>query len=335
MALIIQPAFPTYTAPLFNRMFNDIQNVEFVEIKRNDLTAIESTENEFPIHVLKFNDFKWITNVFVLFCLILKHNKIVVFGNLNIWQVWLIIVSTKILCRKLILWTQVREKVNFNIKNILKRLVLKLSDCILVYTDVEMENLPISARKKSISLNNGLDCELIAKYRQKYQKRPNRFFSIGRNTDKSKFDWLISAFEKTNFELHIIGVSEQEIRSCQPNIFFHGVITREEDIAKIANSCAGFVYGGNVGLSLIHAMAYGLPPIVHSGLEKHMPEIAAFQELSSRYTFREDDNNDLLRVLTNFTMADNCKISEESISIVEERFNISEMYKRFKGGLNC
>ena len=35
-----------------------------------------------------------------------------------------------------------------------------------------------------------------------------------------------------------------------------------------------FVYPGEVGLSLIHAMAYGLPCLVHSDRLKHMPEIS-------------------------------------------------------------
>ena len=73
-------------------------------------------------------------------------------------------------------------------------------------------------------------------------------------------------------------------------------MAEEPDIAQIANRCRLFVYPGGVGLSLIHAMAYGLPSIIHDDRWRHMPEIAAFQDGRTGRTFEREDPGSLASV---------------------------------------
>ena len=68
-------------------------------------------------------------------------------------------------------------------------------------------------------------------------------------------------------------------------INWYGKLIDEKDISNIANRCRIFVYPGAVGLSLIHAMAYGLPCLIHSDRCNHMPEIAAFSHGKTGLTF--------------------------------------------------
>src|SRR5690606_32831442 len=76
----------------------------------------------------------------------------------------------------------------------------------------------------------------------------------------------------------------------QAQIIWHGGITNEGEIARIANKCRLFVYPGAVGLSLLHAMAYGLPSIIHDDRWRQGPEVAAFYSAGSGTTFTSGDS---------------------------------------------
>ena len=333
MTLIIQPAFPSYRSSLFNRINDEFCDVEFLEIRHRNLSAIQSNTNKFSVQKADFVNKPLYGNLFLIYQLIRKHDRVILFGNLNIWQVWFIIFLTKIFRRKLLIWTQVPKKIKFNFKGFIKTFVFLICDNLYLYTDLELQRIPRFIRRKSISLNNGLDTSAISKFRKRNTHSKTRFLSVGRFTQKSGMDWLISCFEKTDYELHVIGVDEQEVGMRFDNIHLHGVLVDEEQISKIANTCTGFVYGGNVGLSLIHGMAYGLPPVIHSNIEEHMPEVAAFLELDGGYTFLKGNSEDLLRVLDSLVSNDNSVISKNCIDIVDDKYNFESMYKKFKIGL--
>ena len=334
MALIIQPAFPAYRSPLFNRIIENHPHVEFLEIIHKNLNAIDSETNKFSILKADFINQPLYINLHLIYKYISKHKKVIVFGNLNIWQVWLIILLTKLLGKKLIVWTQVREELKLNFKGLIKIFVFLCCECLYFYTDLELQRVPEFIRRKAISLNNGLEISEITKLRRRNISAKKQFLTIGRFTQKSEMDWLISSFEKTDYELHVIGTHAHETGVRRNNIHLHGILIDEKQISKIANKCIGFVYGGNVGLSLIHGMAYGLPPVIHGNIEEHMPEVAAFCELEFGYTFQKGNSEDLRNVLELLVSRDNTAISDNCIDIVENKYNVDSMYRRFKKGLD-
>ena len=58
-------------------------------------------------------------------------------------------------------------------------------------------------------------------------------------------------------------------------------------------SASAFVYAGAVGLSLIHAFAYGLPAIISSDMNDHNPEALLFRDGECGATFLRDDVDSL------------------------------------------
>jgi hypothetical protein len=64
-----------------------------------------------------------------------------------------------------------------------------------------------------------------------------------------------------------------------------------------------------------------------------MPEVAAFLELDGGYTFLKGNAEDLLRVLDSLVSNDNSVISKNCIDIVDKKYNIESMYKKFIMGL--
>ncbi|WP_157726906.1 glycosyltransferase family 4 protein [Qipengyuania flava] len=198
-------------------------------------------------------------------------------------------------------------------------------------------------------LDNGIDVSKITPRRVSYRadERGRNILFIGRLTDKSRLEVLVESLRDIRggkVRLHVIGGGKNEERlkrlalelGVHEQIEWHGEIVEEEDIASIANSCALFVYPGQVGLSLIHGMAYGLPSVVHNQPLHHMPEIAAFRAGVTGESFEEGSSVSLGRTLTyllNFG-SEREAMSVQCYSIVEERFNTQKMIENFSDSID-
>ena len=106
-----------------------------------------------------------------------------------------------------------------------------------------------------------------------------------------------------------------------------------------------FVYPGPIGLSLLHAMGYGLPVITHSDRRRHNPEIAALRHGWNGLEFVDGDVDDLARQIESIgtdparrcSMAGNARttaLSEFSVENMAERFCAAVMHAR-RSALAC
>jgi len=104
----------------------------------------------------------------------------------------------------------------------------------------------------------------------------------------------------------------------------------EEDIAIYTNRSKVFCYPGQVGLSLIHAMSYGLPSIVHDNWREQMPEFCAFENNKTGISFKNNDSESLADAI-NFIFNNNdlLSMSKSSIKIVESKYTLNLMKDRF------
>jgi glycosyltransferase involved in cell wall biosynthesis len=230
------------------------------------------------------------------------------------------------------------------------RLRMKLSrmaDALLFYTDAEVDRFhadgwmhpgPVGA------LNNGIDITKIRHLRQTYDpvERGNHLLFIGRLTEKAKLNLLISALAEpglSDCHLHVIGEGSQghALRAqavsmgVANRITWHGGTSDEEYIAKVANHCVAFVYPGQVGLSLIHAMAYGLPSVIHGEKLRHMPEIAAFVEGKTGDYFEPGSHTALARAIEELLLKREClhDMAKICTAIVDQNYNTEVMARRF------
>lgn len=234
-------------------------------------------------------------------------------------------------------------------RQLLRSLPMLFADIILFYTDEEVamffsDKYMLGRNKFATALNNGINAVAVQAVREKYVSsgRPNSILFIGRLTKKANVALLIQALARArtkNLTLHVIGDGE-EWRSLlelvyrlkvEEKVVWHGAITEEKKIAGIANQCRLFCYGGAVGLSLIHAMAYGVPPIVHNNRRKHMPEISAFKLGEVGVAFEYGDVKSLIAAIDNLIM-DNPRLDRMSracVSVVESGFSTAIMARRF------
>lgn len=231
---------------------------------------------------------------------------------------------------------------------VLRLILMKLSHSVIFYTDREVDEcrkyMGRFAPGRLSALNNGINADPIKAYRTPYSadKRGKRLLYIGRLTEKAQIQVLLNALaapELKNFSLDIIGGGPEEIKlrrlaeelGLNGRIVWHGSITDEELIADVANCCALFVYPGSVGLSLIHALTYGLPSVVHANNRHHMPEIAALTPYVNGFTFQEGNAISLADCICE-AFADLNRLnwmSSMALDTVEDSFNTKSMAKRF------
>ena len=223
--------------------------------------------------------------------------------------------------------------------------LMKFADHLLFYTEREkQEFLGSGAHHQSVHfLNNGLSNEAIGSLRASYNvdQRANRMLFLGRLTEKSELKLLIEALAllPDDTSLSIIGDGKDRKTlealssrlGLETRITWHGALTDEKQISEVANQCALFVYPGAVGLSLIHAMNYGLPAVVHGNPSKHMPEIAAFGDGETGRSFEQGSSSSLAETVLGLIRepSERTAMSALSIEVTANDFSTKTMEPRF------
>ena len=233
--------------------------------------------------------------------------------------------------------------------------MMRLAHALIFYVDEEIAEYQRFTgghdTRLITALNNGIELKDIREFRAQYNdlvNRPRDLVFIGRITRKSELKLAIDALAQPRCSyvtLDVIGdgADSLDLRQYANNvgvgdrIRWHGAMTEERYIGRIMNECKAFVYPGSVGLSLIHALSYGLPCIVHNDRWKHMPEIAALCPGQNGVTFERGDVISLAEGVENL-LSDPDELRRMSINAretTENRFNIEGMTERFSSVLEA
>lgn len=277
-----------------------------------------------------------------------KGDVLVLSGNPRVISTLFLLLKARFAGAKVVWWGHFWSSTSKRWRHLLRMLLMRLSHAILFYTDQEVREYRSQSRSKDVrlvrALNNGLNISEIKCSRLDYvsKERASSMLFIGRITQKANLDVALRALASihdSQVALDVIGdgpglESLKEYAGqlgVADRVRWHGAITDEGEIARIANCARAFMYPGEVGLSLLHGMGYGLPAIVHSDRWKHMPEVAAFEEGVTGETFSPLDAEDLAKttvsLLQNFSKLD--AYSSACIEVVDHKFNTKEMARRF------
>lgn len=134
---------------------------------------------------------------------------------------------------------------------------------------------------------------------------------VSRFDANNRVDLLVEAFGRmakidSKMRLVIIGKGNPESESLRSLIqklglekvvIVLGAVYDEAELAPWFCSADLFVYPANIGLSLNHAMAYGLPVITSDALEKQNPEINYLIPGKNGLLYRDGNVCDLVRVI--------------------------------------
>lgn len=250
---------------------------------------------------------------------------------------------------KVIWWGHFLSPTSRPWRRALRIVLMRGAHGLLFYTEREVEAYRATRagardRRPVGALNNGIDIVPIEARRAPYKaadREPAALF-IGRVTEKSRLGLALEALaqpEAGGLTLHVIGDGENagalRGRAARlgvgERVIWHGASTDENQIAAVANRVRFFLYPGDVGLSLVHGLAYGLPAVIHDSVIDHMPEVAAFKAGTNGEAFRRGDAADLGKVLGRM-LADTERLdrmSQAALGTVAQEFNTARMADRF------
>lgn len=277
---------------------------------------------------------------------ILKDDIVVIPGNPRDIGYYYLLLKLKMKGIKVIVWTQYWSHTSTGIGFYIRKKLFNFFNGIIFYTEKEvslyLESLNNNIKMPIAGLNNGLNFDLISSFSTNYNahERNNNILFIGRLTKKSNVGQLITAIgmcKSKEIKLHIIGSGEdineykKLTKIYQVEAIFYGSLINEDSISKVMNKCTLFVYPGAVGLSLIHAMSYGLPSIIHDDFSLHGPESAALVENLTGYIFEKDSATNLSQTIDMaLSNKENLnKISFTSKELMKDKFNIDNMSNEF------
>lgn len=356
MISIIQPALPSYRIDFFERLAQYYGTGIVVYYSNTDLGVLTRSDRfaswQQPIGPMLYpiRGVEW--QVGALSVPFRRGDTVVVCGAPRNLSTLLVLAKARMKGARTIWWGQYWSATSEARRHPLRMKLSRMADALLFYTDSEVTQFQADGWTHSGpvgALNNGIDLTEVYRLRRTYkpaQRKKNLLF-IGRLTKKAQLCLMVSALSDprlSDCHLHVIGNGPEENSlhvqardiGVADRIIWHGGTTNETCIAQVANDCAAFVYPGSVGLSLIHAMGYGLPCIVHDQPLRHMPEIAAFEDGGSGMTFCEGDATDLAKAVSSMlsTSNDRERMSLRSCVITRDNYTTEGMATRFVEFLN-
>ncbi|GAB5447978.1 glycosyltransferase [Gymnodinialimonas sp.] len=356
---VLQPAIPTYRYDFFDRLAEAYAGRFFVHASQQDLGAL--TENGIerawvrqlgPIGRL-LPGVTWQAGAVGL--PLKRHDVLILSGAPRTLSNIVLMLRARMMGVHVIWWGHYLSPGSPFWRRTLRIALMRLAHGALFYTDDEItayRQSPAGRRDRRAihALNNGLNTDPINAHRLAYgaADRPKDLLFIGRLTEKSGIKLAIEALANpslSDVRLQVIGSGELEASAREQaeslglgdRIIWNGALVDEAQIAAIANQCRAFVYPGAVGLSLIHAMAYGLPSILHGNTLGHMPEIAAFKDGVTGRAFDPGDPASLASV-TGDLINDAAQLdlfATSALSIIERSHNSADMVARFKDAVSA
>ena len=248
-----------------------------------------------------------------------------------------------------------QNRLNYYIR---KRL-MKWTDVILLYTEKEKEDFLRMgfAPDRLFAINNAIDQEPIREATQKWTatrleafqeeqgiQDKQLFLFCGRLAAKARIDLAIEALallkaRKKDCMLIIIGDGEErdslrrlaEKLGVMDSIRWLGALYEQEVMAPWFLSAKVFVYPGYIGLSIMHAMGYGLPVITHHNMSNQSPEVSALRDGENGMFYQEHDSKDLSDRMIELLNNDGLRIrmSDRALQTATAEFTMGEMVRRF------
>lgn len=232
--------------------------------------------------------------------LLRKYDVIILRDNLNSADVWFCAILGRLRGVSVCVWGQGISRPATKPRVAVRRFLYRLVNCILLYTDGgkkfwERKGIP---QDKLFVAYNALDTALVRRLTHELESedletwRSERGMNdrqvvlwVARLLKNKRPDLFVEAIrEARNHRDDILGVIigegperlklEQSIRAhdLQRHVTFVGAIFSEHELARYFNSAKAVIVPAGGGLTIQHAMGYGVPVILGDVLESHCPE---------------------------------------------------------------
>jgi len=347
--VIVQPALPKYRIDFFERLYKEYGESFKVYYASSDLN-VKSAEK-----IIWASCSGEIKKLFFGFFIqpgirlnLSPGDVVVISGNIKNLSFLRFFILSRLRGASVLWWGHFSSAGGSRLGLLLRSFFMLLSDAVIFYVDTEVHRFRSSLSYIRCipivcSLNNGIDISYIRELRLNYSStsRDIDFIFIGRLTDKASVSLVIEAMNliENKVTFHIVGDGAlkfcltEKARSLglSNQITWHGAIDDEKTVSRLMNRSKVFVYAGGVGLSLIHAMSYGLPAILHSSSHNHMPEFDAFEDGVTGFSFEFNNSTSLSKAMKT-ALSDITRLSMMSRNAIDKigpDFTTEGMARRF------
>ena len=296
----------------------------------------------------------------------LFSNEIIfIYGNPRVISNVIYSLLLRILNRKVVIWGQVHTAGSNHYLRKLRLLWWRCFRFLFVYTDHEKDWLIRNGFCHHLiqGMNNGLDQKKIDLARRKWDKQRLQkwqkkqkighiplLLSCARLIPKNRFEECVALLRRMKDcglnavwaligdgpERHYLDKLSSSLE-VDNRILWLGAIYSEDELAPWFLSADVFIHPSAIGLSLLHAMGYGLPVVTNNDTRSHMPEFASFVEGKTGLSYEPGDIQDFYSKTVNL-LADRDKrnsMSNAAENIVRSSYNIDVMVNRFKSMVTC
>lgn len=245
----------------------------------------------------------------------------------------------------------------------LRQVLMKLVDVVILYTNKEVREYTDAGFNKTrvFGLNNTIDTTEISVQRQQWNSarldehqrscgfiRPFRLLFVSRLTQNKQLNIAIESLcflPEELYELVVIGDGPELARSqafarrrgVDERVHWLGAIYEEEALAPYFMTASCFVFPGAIGLSLLHAFAYGLPVVTHADALNHGPEFAALVDGVNGLTFDPSNPRSLAeKILT--LCSDSVLLQSmrnNALHRIKNDFSMEHMVETFENAMHC
>ena len=263
---------------------------------------------------------------------------------------WLGAILARLRRRRVLFWSHGWTRSDRGVKHLVRWLFYRLADGLLLYGDraksigiqygfsperlyVMYNSLDFDEQRKcAASLNPG---EVAALRRELFGPVPVPVvIATARLTGKKRFDLLIRALGTINrggrrVDLLIVGDGPERaaLESLSAfesvNVVFAGSCYDEPSLARYFACACVTAMPGEVGLTCMHSLGYGVPVITHSDPSRQMPEFEAIVPGVTGDLFEPDNVLDLAGKLDRWTQTPEVpeSVREACSSRIESRYH--------------
>lgn len=251
-------------------------------------------------------------------------------GDAHYLCTWVGAAIGRVLGKRVLFWTHGYTKRDRGVKHVIRRMFYRIPHELLLYGH-RGESLAVEAgipRSRLKVIYNSLDYDLHKGMRLRYKSADLAIIRKGFFEDSKKPIILFSArlTARKDFALGIraISILQDEGHPLQllvigdgperknleglcaqlkvPSVFL-GAVYDEEQLAKCFLASAVVVSPGEVGLTAIHALAYGRPVVTHDDFEMQGPEVEVISDGLTGAFFERGNCEELARSIRRLTQS--------------------------------
>lgn len=277
-----------------------------------------------------------------------KHDTIIFIGTMYFVSTWFGAILAKILKKKVVFWTHGFLKEEKGIKGFVRSSFYRLADEILVYGN-RAKNILVSKNHDPDIIHlifNSLNFERQVKIRESpvlfdYSLSFNNprlpvIGFIGRVTKSKRLELLfdsLSLLHSRGYFCNLLIVGDGEALNLAKEkvislglgnyVHFFGPCYEEEINFSLLRRMRVVVSPGEVGLTCIHAMTYGVPVITHNNFELQGPEFECIiPNITGDFFNFYDPVNSLAEILVKWLVRNDMEnVKNDCFNIIEKYYN--------------